>query len=89
MVAGFVMTKRAGGGVRKFDGDQGTKQVRLHADLVEMISWITRLDGSSSATLLDSLIRPQITARYKLIEKDIEAIKKLESKHQPESADDI
>lgn len=59
-----------------------TATLRVFSDLAEMIGWIVRLDGVSSANLLDPLIRPQISARYETIRKDVDAIKKLEAKYK-------
>lgn len=85
MLAVAKMATRKGGG-RKAPDDPGSKLVRIHADVAEMISWITRLGGMSAPSLLDPLIRPQITARFETIRKDVEAIKRLESKHRDEKS---
>jgi hypothetical protein len=81
MLASLKMAGRKGGG-RRAESEPGSKLVRVHADVAEMISWITRLEGMSATSLLDPLIRPQITARYEVLRKDIEAIKRLESKYK-------
>ena len=52
--------------------------VRMHSDLADMIGWICRVQGGTAALLIDPLVRPQITARYKQIETVVESIKKLE-----------
>lgn|SRR5574338_127697 len=49
---------------KRADGQQGTDHARLFADIVDMVSWIVRVEGGSSAQLLDPMIRPQVTARY-------------------------
>lgn len=81
MLLELSMTTRKGGG-RRPESEPGSKLVRVHADLAEMVSWITRLEGMSASSLLDPLLRPQITAKFESLRKDVEAIKKLESKHR-------
>lgn len=45
--------------------EKPTTHIRVHKDLADMIGWICRVEkGSSSAQLLDPMVRPQITARY-------------------------
>ena len=68
-----------GGRPRKSDGDQATRHVRLFEDIAEWVKWVVRVEGGSSAQLLDPLIRAPILARYKKHEKAIEAIKAAES----------
>lgn len=46
------------------EGDRGTRQIRVFEDLGEMISWIIRVEGGTTANLLDPMIRAQILARY-------------------------
>ncbi len=58
--------------------DGGTRHLRVYGDLADMVGWIVRIEKTSSAKLVDPLIRPQITARYKQIEKLVEQIKKAE-----------
>lgn len=63
-------------------GDDDAKPVRVNADLAEMISWIVDLDPGigpdklTVAKLLDPLIRGPILNRYRVIEQDVERIKK-------------
>lgn len=59
----------------KGDGEKGSHQVRVMPDMGEMISWIIRIEGGTTAVLLDPMIRPQVTARYRRYEAEIEKIK--------------
>jgi hypothetical protein len=54
----------------------GTRQVRIHEDLADMLGWIIKLKGGSVATILDPLIRPQITAMHRELKPAIDAMKK-------------
>lgn len=73
--------------------DEAKKIVKLNADLVEMIGWIVRITkqqrpGYTAAELVDPLLRPQITARYQLIEDDVKKIKKAEASASEKSAEE-
>jgi hypothetical protein len=69
------------------DRSTGTKMVRINADLVNMLSWIARLESISTAQLIDPLIRGPVEARFKLIEKEVAEIKLQEEKvHRLEAA---
>lgn len=70
------MPKRMTGRPKGGDGDAGTRQVRVNADLGEMLGWIYEIEGEKSAVILDPLIRATITGRYKRIEATVEKIKK-------------
>lgn len=48
----------------KAEGDQGTRLIRAFDDLADMISWIVRVEGGTTAQLIDPMIRPQVVARY-------------------------
>ena len=61
----------------KEEGSAETRMIRIHGDLAEMIGWIVELQGLKTANLLDPLLRPAILARYKQIEPEVLAIKKL------------
>ena len=61
----------------KEEGAAETKLIRVHGDVAEMIGWIVELQGIKTANLLDPLIRPAVLARYKQIEPEVEAVKKL------------
>lgn len=67
---------------KKSDGEQGTKHTRLFEDIVEMIGWITRVEGISSAQLLDPMVRGQVTARYAKHKSVIDRIKAAEDELQ-------
>ena len=54
--------------------------IRVRADLAEMISEICRLQDTSSAMLIDPLLRPQITVRYERLRPHIEAIRDAQAK---------
>lgn len=43
---------------------EATRQVRVFEDMGEMISWIVRVEGGTTANLLDPMIRVQIEAKY-------------------------
>jgi hypothetical protein len=67
--------------------------VRLHGDLADMIGWIVRIakkkDANyTAAQLIDPLLRPQIEARFKLIEKDVESIKRSEASASAKGAEE-
>lgn len=55
----------------------GSRQVRVAADLAKMIGKIVAIDGGTSAQLLDPLIRPQITSRFLEVESTAAKIDKL------------
>lgn len=66
-------------GKQRADGDdaeKGTHQIRVHADLGEMISWIIRVEGGKTAQLLDPMLRAQIVARYEKYRDEIELLRK-------------
>jgi hypothetical protein len=73
-----MTTGGKGGRPKKSDGDQATRHVRLFEDLAEWVSWIVRVEGGSSAQILDPLLRAPLYARFKKHEKVIEAIKAAE-----------
>lgn len=79
LVTGAAMPAGRGGRPKKTDGGQGTKHVRVFADVAEMIAWITRIKGNNSAQLLDPIIRSSIVSQYKILEREIEAIKRAEA----------
>lgn len=58
------------------EGDLGTKQVRLYADLAEMIADLIEVEGGTTAALCDPLLRPQVAARWKQREAEIQVIRK-------------
>lgn len=62
--------------------DGSTKQIRVFADIAEMISWIVRIEGGSAALLLDPLIRPTIRAKFEVIRKDVEELKRMQAKEK-------
>ncbi len=55
--------------------ESATKLVRIHADLADMLLWIARIEGGTVASLVDPLVRPQITARFKSIEAEVSKIR--------------
>lgn len=69
------MAKTTAGRPPKDEGEKGSRQVRVMDDVGEMISWIIRVEGGTTATLLDPMIRAQVTARYKKHEVVIQKIK--------------
>jgi hypothetical protein len=72
------MSKAKGGRPTKIEGDRSTKLVRLPADLAEMLAWINRISGISSADFIDPLIRPQVELEYRRIQPARDAVKKAE-----------
>lgn len=60
------------------DSDRGTKQVRVFEDLAEMISWIVRIEGGTTANLLDPMIRAEVESRYERHRAAIEKIRAAE-----------
>lgn len=59
--------------------ERGTRQIRVNEDLGEMISWIIRIEGGSTATLLDPMIRAQIVARFTRYEGVVEKMRAAEA----------
>lgn len=67
--------------------------VRTYADLADMIGWIVRFakksdPGFTAAELIDPLLRPQIETRYKLIEADVEKVKRAEDSGSSKMAEE-
>jgi hypothetical protein len=52
--------------------------IRVRADLAQMISEVCRMLDTSSAMLLDPIIRPDIVARYAVLKPHIDAVKMVE-----------
>lgn len=67
-----------GGRPRKDEGDHGTRQVRVFEDIAEMVSWIVRVEGGTTAKVIDPLVRAQLTVRYLKHKDVIDKIKKAE-----------
>lgn len=55
--------------------DKASHQIRVKPDLGEMIAWIVRVEDTTTAQLLDPMLRAQIQTRYKKHEAAIEKIK--------------
>lgn len=72
------MPKNAGGRPPKSEGDQGTRQVRLNEDLADMLAWIIRIKGGTTAKYLDPLTREHIEGDFDEIEPEVKAIQKAE-----------
>jgi hypothetical protein len=64
----------------KENGAFKTSPVRIAEDLADMASWIARVKGGSIPKVLDRAMRSAITAEYKTIASDVEAIKRAEDK---------
>lgn len=58
--------------------EKGTRQVRVYEDVGDMISWIVRVTGENTASLLDPLVRAEITEKYMRYEEQIKKIKAAE-----------
>lgn len=63
---------------KKRPDEKTTHQIRVNADLGEMIAWIARVEDMTTAQLLDPMVRAQIQARYKKHEAVIEKLKAAE-----------
>ncbi len=59
-----------------------TKATRVAEDLADKLGWIIRLEGGSSAEILDPAIRPLIEQRFERIRPAAEEIKAAEDKHR-------
>jgi hypothetical protein len=68
-----VAKKRPVGRPAAFEG--GTRQVKLPEDLVQMMQWLTRLEGGTLAQIIDPLVRPEVEKRFSRRQADIVAIK--------------
>jgi hypothetical protein len=55
-----------------------TKQIRVDAELADMLGWIVRLKGGTIAQLVNRMMRSEVDAIYKTIEKSVVEIKKIE-----------
>lgn len=65
---------------KKSEGDAGTIHIRINEDLMEMVRWILRIEvKETQATLIDPMIRPAITAKYKKYQAAIEKMKAAEA----------
>lgn len=60
--------------------EKSTHQIRVNADLGEMIAWIARVEDTTTSQLLDPMLRAQILARYKKHESAIDKIKEAEER---------
>lgn len=61
--------------------DEGTRAVKLNADLVDMIKWIVKFrreqePSFTAAQLVDPLLRPQILLQYGKVKDRVEKIKR-------------
>lgn len=72
------MAKNAGGRPPKSEGEQGTRQVRVNEDIADMVAWINRIKGGTTAKYFDPLVRSQVEADYEEIEPEVRAIQKAE-----------
>lgn len=64
-----------GGRPRADEGDRGTRQIRVFDDVGEMLSLLVRILGTSTAQLLDPMIRPDLESMCKRHEAEIAKIK--------------
>lgn len=58
--------------------DSRTHQIRVFADIGEMVAWVARIEQTTTAQLLDPLIRASITARYAKHEELIKEMQEAE-----------
>jgi len=61
---------------------EGKWTIKVNDDLGEMISWISKLTGKTVAVYLDPIIRDQVEKDFKAISREVEVIKKAQSKHR-------
>ncbi len=64
---------------KKRTDDKSSHQIRVNADLGEMIAWIVRVEDTTSAQLLDPMIRAQIRTRYEKHQAVIDRLKAAEN----------
>lgn len=67
-----------GGRPKTGQGEQGTRQIRVFDDLADKLSWIVRVLDTSTAQLLDPMIRADIESLYQRHEPAILRIKAAE-----------
>lgn len=60
--------------------------VRVADDIADMLSWLSDIEGTNIADILDPLVRPQVTARFERIRPTVEAIKAAKAKHRGTAA---
>lgn len=72
------MTERRGRG-RPKKSERGVRLVRLPTEIVEMIGWVTRVEGISAANFLLPLIQEEVVARYDKWRPEIERLKHTEA----------
>ena len=53
-----------------------TRQARLPEDIAEMLGCIAMVKGTSSATILDPLVRSEVTRQYREIEPIVKRIRR-------------
>jgi hypothetical protein len=61
---------------REKKGENGTRQIRVYDDLADMIGEIIDVEGGTAAALIDPLLRPQISAKHRQLEPEIQKIRK-------------
>lgn len=64
------------------EGPANTRLIRTFEDIADMIAWIVRIEGGTTANLIDPMLRPEITARYEKHKETIERIRKAEEEVQ-------
>ncbi len=69
------MAKGRGGRPRKEDGDSSTRQVRVFADLADMMAEIIDVEGGTVANLVDGWIREKVVAKHTVLKPLIEQMK--------------
>lgn len=60
------------------EGPANTRLIRAFEDIADMIAWIVRVEGGTTANLIDPMLRPEVTARYQKHEETVNRIKKAE-----------
>jgi hypothetical protein len=63
---------------RQSRDEKSTHQIRVNADLGEMIAWVARVEDTTTAQLLDPMLRAQVLARYAKHAAVIEKLKTAE-----------
>jgi hypothetical protein len=60
------------------EGPANTRLIRAFEDIADMLAWIVRIEGGTTANLIDPMLRPQVTARFERHRETVDRIKKAE-----------
>ncbi len=73
-----VGKQKSKGRPTKEEGPGNTRLIRAFEDIADMIAWIVRVEGGTTANLIDPMLRPEVVARYEKHKDTIDRIKKAE-----------